>query len=229
MLRIHQVGNMLPTSFIVDPSAEFMPGMAAQLTVIGNQVMATVSDGSAPIGVIDEIRTKAFSSVSWNEVIIVPADGVLDSQNQLVTAVSIKAELANPNISASSFISTVKVNLNPRNGVIEFLPGTVLNYDLTGEGYPNAIRTIVNYTYQIPNIPGDDSTLGSGRMTVWFGRMFISTDQYETNQVYPVNRALFISETGLFTTRRPSEFHPMVAIVTGPPTSSNAMLELLWL
>ena len=75
MLRLVQVGNTFPVSFICDPSAvsalEF-----SELTVIGNQVMATVSNGTAPIGVIDDIKTKAFTNVSWNETIIVPAVGV---------------------------------------------------------------------------------------------------------------------------------------------------------
>ena len=57
MLRLVQVGNSLPASFICDPSAEFQPGQVAELTVIGNQVMATVSNGTAPIGIIDDIKT----------------------------------------------------------------------------------------------------------------------------------------------------------------------------
>ena len=228
MLRLVQVGNNLPASFICDPSAEFQPGQVAELTVIGNQVMATVSNGTAPIGVIDDIKTKAFTNVSWNEVVIVPAVGVPDSGGTLVTPVDIKAELKKPNIVASSFNSTVNVYLNPINGVITFLAGTPLNFDLMGTGQPNAIRTIVNYTYQVANIPGDDSTQGSGRMTVWFNRMFFQTDQYETNQQYPVRANLFVSETGFLTTRKPSPNHPAVGMVTAPPTPMNSMLEILW-
>lgn len=221
-----QVGNTLPANFICDPSAEFQPGMIAELTVIGNQIMATVSNGTAPIGIIDDIKTKAFTNVSWNEVIIVPAMGVL-SGSDLVTPIDIKAELRKPNITASSFNSTVDVVLNPVNGVITFIAGTKLNFDLTGSGTPNAIRAIVNYTYQVANIPGDDSTQGSGRMTVWFNRMFFQTDQYETNQQYPVRANLYCSEIGLLTTRRPSAIHPAIAMVTAPPTPMNPMIEAL--
>lgn len=227
MLRLVQVGNALPASFICDPSAEFQPGMLAELTVLGNQVVATVSNGTAPIGIIDDIRTKAFSSVSWNEVRTVPAVGTLVG-GKYITTVDIKAELSHPNVSPASFISTVDVQLISLNGVIVFPAGTELNYDLLGTGTPNAIRTIVNYTYQIPNIPGDDSTIGSGRITVWFNRMFAQTDQYETNQVYPVKANLYCSETGLFTTRRPSAIHPAIAMVTAPPTPMNQMIELLF-
>ncbi len=228
MLRLVQVGNTLPAQFIVDPSAEFQPGQIAELTVIGNQVMATVSNGTAPLGLIDDIKTKAFTNVSWNEVVIVPAVGVPGPGGTIVTPVDIKAELKKPNIISNSFNSTVDVVLNPINGVITFLAGTPLNFDLTGTGQPNAIRTIVNYTYQVANIPGDDSTQGSGRVTVWFSRMFAQTDQYETNQQYPVKANLYVSEVGFLTTRRPSNIHPAVAMVTAPPTPMSPMIEFLW-
>lgn len=228
MLRLIQVGNALPASFICDPSASFQPGQIAELTVIGNQVMATVSNGTAPIGVIDEIKTRAFTNVSWNEVIIVPAFGVLNADNILVTPIDIKAELKKPNIVPSSFNSVIKVALNPVNGVITFVAGTPLNFDMTGTGSFNAIRTIVNYTYQVANIPGDDSTAGSGRMTVWFNRMFFQTNQYESNQQYPVRANLYCSETGFLTTRRPSTIHPAIGMVTAPPTPMHPMLEVLF-
>lgn len=228
MLRLVQVGNTLPASFICDPSCEFQPGMIAELTVIGNQVMATVSNGTAPIGIIDDIKTRAFTNVSWNEAVLVPAVGVPGPGGTIITPVDIKAELRKPNIISSSFNSDVDVVLNPVNGVVTFLAGTALNYDLTGTGTPNAIRAIVNYTYQVANIPGDDSTQGSGRMTVWFNRMFLQTDQYETNQQYPVRANLYVSENGFLTTRRPSAIHPAVAMVTAPPTPMNPMIELLY-
>lgn len=228
MLRLVQVGNTLPASFIVDPSAEFQPGQIAELTVIGNQVMATVSNGTAPLGIIDDIKTRAFTNVSWNEAVIIPAVGVLGPGGQLVTPIDIKAELKKPNIISSSFTSTVDVQLNPVNGVVTFLAGTPLNIDLVGMGQPSGIKAIVNYTYQVANIPGDDSTQGSGRVTVWFNRMFFQTDQYETNQQYPVKANLYVSEVGFLTTRRPSNIHPAIGMVTAPPTPMNPMIECLW-
>jgi hypothetical protein len=200
--------------------------MCAELTVLGNQVMATVSNGTAPLGIIDDIKSRAFTNVSWNETVIVPAVGVM-SGGRYVTPIDIKAELRRPNILSSSFTSTVPVTLNPVNGVITFLAGTPLNIDITGTGQPNGIKTIVNYTYQVANIPGDDSTQGSGRVTVWFSRMFFQTDQFESNQQYPVKANLYVSEVGLLTTRRPSSIHPAIAMVTAPPTPVNPMLEAL--
>ena len=202
--------------------------MFAELTVMGNQVKATVSNGTAPIGIIDDVKTKAFTNVSWNETIIVPAVGVPGPNNTIVTPVDISKELRRPNIVSSSFSSTVKVKLNPINGIITFIAGTPLNLDASGSGYPNAIKTIVNYTYQVANIPGDDSTAGSGRMTVWFERMFFQTDQYETNQQYPVRANVYVSELGLATTRRPSLIHPAVGMVTAPPMPMSPLVEILF-
>ena len=228
MFRIVQSGTSLPAQFICDPSATFQAGQCAELTVIGNQVMATVSNGTAPLGIIDDVKTTAFTSISWNEVIMVPAVGVPGPGGKIITPVDIKAELKHPNVSPRSFKSTVNVLLNPTNGIITFVAGTELNFDLTGSGNPNAIRTIVNYTYQVPNIPGDDSTAGTHRMTVWYQRMFFQTDQFESNVAYPVKANVYVSETGLFTTRRPSKIHPAVGMVTAPPSSMNIFLEVLW-
>lgn len=220
--------NSLPVSFICDPSAQFVPGQVAELIVLGNQVMATVSNGTAPIGIIDDIKTRAFTNVSWNEAVVVPAVGISGPGGQLVSTADIKMELRKPNITASSFTSTVDVVLNPINGVITFVAGTPLNIDLTGGGVPNGIKTIVNYTYQIANVPGDDSTAGSGRVTVWYQRMFCQVDQFETNQSYPVRANLFVSEHGLFTTRQPSPQHPAIGSVSAPPTSLSPLLELIF-
>lgn len=228
MLRLAQIGNSLPASFICDPSAQFQPGMIAELTVMGNQVMATVSNGTAPIGIIDDIKTTSFTNVSWNETVLVSVEGVTGPNGQLVSPFDIKAELANPHVLKNSFTSTVKVSLNSINGVITFPIGTLLNIDMTGDGIPNGIKAIVNYTYQVPNIPGDDSTQGSGRMTVWYDRGFFITDQFETNQQYPVRANLYVSEFGLLTTRRPSQIHPAIGMVTAPPTPTNPSLEIIW-
>ena len=100
---------------------------------------------------------------------------------------------------------------------------------MAGTGTPDSIRTVVNYTYQVPNVPGDDSTFASGRVTVWFQRIIAATDQFETNQRYPINANLFVSESGLFTTRQVSPNHAAIAMVTGSPTSYQNNIELLYL
>lgn len=228
MLRLVQVGNSLPFSFAVDPNSEFQPGQIAQLNVMGNQIVCGVSDGTAPIGIIDDIKTNSFTSASIDEEITVPTIGVM-SNGRLVTAVDIKTELENPSIVERSFLTDVDVLLIPRNGVIVIPQGTPLNFDSEGSGIFDSVRVVVSYTYQVPNVPGDDSTMGSGRVTIWFQRIIAQTDQFETNQRYPLNANLFVSETGLLTTRMPSPNHAGVAIVTAPPTSLQTSLEFLWL
>lgn len=228
MLRIIQSGNSLPFSYICDPNSEFQPGMLAQLNAFGNQIVCGVSDGTAPIGIIDDIKTNSFTAASVDEVVIVQVAGVL-SGSEFVAPTDLKTELANPNVLAKSFMSDIDVELIPRNGVIVIPAGTPLNFDLAGTGTPDSIRVVVNYTYQVPNIPGDDSTQGSGRVTIWFQRIICQTDQFETNQRYPLNANLFCSESGLFTTRMPSPNHAAIAIVQAPPTSVHGSLELLYL
>jgi hypothetical protein len=233
MLRLIATGNSLPYSVPVDPSAEFEPGCVGQLTVIGNQVLGTLSNGTAPFGIIDDIKTKAFTAVSWDETVIAlvnPAQQQSGPNNTIITNCDIKVELNNPNVLGDSFVSIpVDVQLKERNGVVIFPIGTILNYDLLGTGVPNAIKTNVRYMYQIPNIIGDDSTSASRRMTIWFQRMLLSTDRYETNQVYPINANLFVSEIGLFTTRQPAPNYPAIGIVISPPTPILGFLDLMWL
>src|SRR4029077_9006726 len=115
MWRIIQTGNSLPYSWPVDPSAEFEPGTVAQLIVQGNQIVATVSDGTAPIGVIDDVKSRSFTTNVWDETIIVAAPGVPGPGGTLITPFDIKKELKNPNVLPSSFISIpVDVQLIPR-------------------------------------------------------------------------------------------------------------------
>ena len=231
MLRLIEIFNTIPFSFPVSPSAQFQPGFVAQLTVEGQQVVANVSNGLAPIGIIDDMKTRAFTANAWDETLIVPvANPVMNGNNQLVNPFDCKVELVNPNVLPSSFISIpVPCQLIPRNGVVVFPAGTVLNYDLIGSGTPNAIKTNVRYTYQQPNIIGDDSTFGSNRVTVWINRGLFATDCFETNQDFPVNANLFVSELGFLTTRQPAPNYPGVAIVTGPPSAIDASLQFLWL
>lgn len=229
-LKIVQVGNSLPVSYPVDPTAEFEPGMIAQLYLRGNNLVCGVSDGRSPFGIIDDFKTRAFTAPAIDEEVIVSVPMAVQQDGRLVTSTNIKWELNNPNIIPSSFItSPVDVALFARNGMVEFPAGTPLNFDLDGDGIPDSIRTVVSYTYQIPNVSGDDSTIGSGHVTVWFQRGIFQSDLYETNQRYPVNSILFVSENGKLTTSRPNEDYPGVAMVTGPPTAAFSSLEFMWL
>lgn len=231
MLRLVQPGNALPTQFPVDPDAIFEPGQIGQLGVMGQTIVCGVSDGTIPIGILDDIKTVAFTAPAIDEDVRVQAVGVVDpNTNKLVSAVDVAKQLKNPNIVPSSFTTNpVDVELVERNGVVIFPAGTELNFDMDGDGIADAFQTTVSYSYQIPNVPGDDSTQPSGKVTIWFQRMIAITDKFETNQRYPVGANLFVSESGLLTTRQVSAEHPGIALVTGPPTSIFRSLEFMWL
>lgn len=232
VFRIVQAGNALPIQWPVDPSAEFQPGMIGQLGMLGNQIVCGVSDGSAPIGIIDDYRTNAFSAPSIDEIVLlyVPPTARSIQSGRPVLNIDFPKNLENPNIMLSSFTTNpVSVELVARNGVVIFPAGTPLNFDQDGDGELDSIRTVVSYTYQVPNIPGDDSTAGNGRVTIWFTRLIGQTDQFETNQRYPVGAILFTSECGLFTTRQSNPKYPGFGIVTGPPTSVFGLLEFMTL
>ena len=230
MLRLIEIFNTIPFSFPLDVSASFQPGTIGQLTMIGNQVVATVSNGLSPIGIIDDIKTRAYTSNAWDESIVVPVANTNIVNNQLVSAYDMKVELQNPNVLPSSFVSIpVPCQLIPRNGVVCFPAGTPLNYDLLGTGVPNAVKTLVRYTFQIPNIIGDDSTVGSNRVTLWMNRGLFSTDCFETSQDFPVNGNLFVNEYGFLTTRQMAPNYPAIGIVIGPPSAIDAQLQFLWL
>lgn len=227
MFKIMQSGNSLPYSWPVDQNSQFQPGMLAQLNTFGNNIVVGVSDGSCPIGVIDDVKSNAFTAPSIDEVIIVPAIGTGSPPRSVM---DIKAELQSPNLVPSSFISNpIDVELIPRNGVILFPAGTLLNFDASGNGVPDSIRTVVSYTYQIPNIPGDDSTISSGRVTVWYSRLIGQTTMYETNVPYAVNCSLFCNENGLWTSRQATPDTPGIGICLAPPSSIFGTLEFLFL
>src|SRR5690606_29417878 len=134
---IVQAGNSLPLSFPVDPNAEFQPGMIGQLGTMGNNIVCGVSDGTCPLGIIDEIKTRAFTAPSIDEIVIatVPAVARTIIGGRSYTTIDVQSSLQNSNILASSFTTNpVDAALNAKNGVLIFPEGTELNFDLDGDG-----------------------------------------------------------------------------------------------
>lgn len=229
MLRLIQVGNALPFSYPVDPSSTFEPGQIGQLKQVGQDIVAGLSDGTAPIGIIDDVRTAAFTNTAIDEVVLISATGVLDAYGKYVSTADAKTELNNANIVASSFVSdTENLILNPVNGVITAPAGTELNFDVDGDGLPDSIKVIVSYVYNVTSLPGDDTTIGSNRLTIWFTRGIYATDQFDTKQRYPLGAALFVNESGKLTTKQITPQHPPVGVVTGPPSALVNSLEFMW-
>lgn len=232
MLKIIHSNSGLPISYPVHPSAEFEPGMFGQLTTIGNDIMVTVSDGTCPLGIIDDSRTNSFTRPMIDEIIQieVDSDDIEENENGYkVNSRDVTGYLKNPYILESSFISDVGIILNPINGVVTVPAGTVLNDDADGNDVLDGFKIICNYIYRIANKPGDDTTIGSQRVTIHYTRGFYATDQFDTRQIYPLNATLYVGLDGRLTTEQPTAGHPGVAFVTAPPSAIESSLELVLL
>lgn len=228
MLRCLQSGTGRPISYPVDPNATFQPGMIAQIKVLGNDIVAGVSDGIAPFAIIDDVRDTAFVRPAIDEVVIIEAGAVEYDGYFYRASVESKQELDNPHIVASSFVSDVSgLKLNAINGVLVAPAGTKLNYTTPDSEFPNAIKAIVRYSYNVPNMPGEDTTGGSGRVTLWFTRGIFETDQYEMVP-YAATANLYVSANGKLTTVNSIPNQPVVGMVIVPPTAHNSGLEFLW-
>tara|TARA_R110002110_G_scaffold125638_6_gene303888 strand:+ start:727 stop:1422 length:696 start_codon:yes stop_codon:yes gene_type:complete len=231
MLRVVHTGTGLPASYPLDPTSEFESGMVAQLKIIGNDIVAGVSDGTAPLGLIDDVRTSAFTKAQVDEVVIIEVNTlhIGESNGVRVSLTNQNGPLEFPHINRNSFTSTLTVTLNDVNGIITVPTGTPLNYDSDGDGDFNAFKVVVSYVYRIATKPGDDSTVGSGRITVHYQRGIYATDQFDTLQLYPLNANLYVGVDGKLTTEQPTENHPAIAWVSGPPSAANGTLEFMWL
>jgi hypothetical protein len=230
MLKTIHIGGSLPVSFPCDPTATFLPGVFAQLKLYGNDVVAGISDGLSPLGIIDDIRATSFTQPAVDEIVVIKGADIQTDGYSYYTGVEVKQELKNANLLQSSFVADYEgLILNTVNGILTLPAGSKLNYDLDGDRKPDSVRTIVNYVYNVPNIPGDDSTMGSGRITIYYSRGIYSTDQFDTLQRYPINCTLFVNEQGKLTSKQLSPNHPGIAICLSPPTAVNNDIQFMLL
>ena len=201
--------------------------MVAQLFTVGNNIVVGVSDGSACIGILDDIVTSAFCAPVVDEVVVIPVVGIWVGDGY-VSAVDAQQMLRFANIIRSSFVSDVEgLILYEVNGVLFAPAGTRLNYDSNGDGVVDSIRAMVSYMYYIERMSGDNTTIGSGRATFHFARGIYETDQFDTKQRYVVNATLFCNAQGYLTTAQEKPTNPGIAIVTGPPSPLNSTLEFM--
>lgn len=235
MLRPIHVGRNWPTQRPLDPNATFLPGMIGQHKLVGNEIVLGVSDGIAPFGIIEDVREVAHVRPVIDEIVLVtPSESEIDMSTGVpLLAVDKIAFLKNANILQYSFASDIAgVELIAVNGAVNIVAGTALNARISPVSTTNdSVMIRARYSYYVPNRPGDDSTLGSNKVTVWpnpSGCIF-ATDQYETAVPYPLNAALYVSSGGRLTSEQLMDSQPAVAMVCVPPTSVNPMLEFMWL
>jgi len=202
--------------------------MIAGLIELGGDIFATVSDGCniPPIGIIDDAKTEAFSKPSMDEYVFIPASGVPDGYGNLISTVDVMGTLENTNIIPSTFVSSLDVLLNPRNGIIQVPAGSTLTTIDTTDPARTGFEILVSYAYQIPDLPGEDTTAGSGRLSVHIFRGIYGTDQFDPVVDYPLNSPLYTGRDGRLTTEPNG---PIVGIVTGPPSILVNELEFMWL
>jgi hypothetical protein len=230
LLKVIHAGNAMPMSLPIDPTAEFEPGVFAQLGLIGNDTVASVSDGTAPLGLIDDVRTTAFTRPKVDEIVVINVSSTeVDDNGDTVNSEDVTGVLEFPNIIDSSFTSTLSVVLNNVNGIVTVPAGTELNYDSDNDGINDSFRLVTNYIYRVAGRPGDDTTIGTGRITIHYQRGIYATDQFDTTQVYPLNATLYVGLDGKLTSSQPTDDHPGVALCTGPPSATMGTLEFMLL
>jgi hypothetical protein len=230
LLKVIHAGNAMPMSLPIDPTAEFEPGVFAQLGLIGNDTVASVSDGTAPLGLIDDVRTTAFTRPQVDEIVVINVSSTeVDDNGDTVNSEDVTGVLEFPNIIDSSFTSTLSVVLNNVNGIVTVPAGTELNYDSDDDGVNDSFRLVTNYIYRVAGRPGDDTTVGTGRITIHYQRGIYATDQFDTTQVYPLNATLYVGLDGKLTSSQPTDDHPGVALCTGPPSATIGTLEFMLL
>jgi len=216
----------------VDPNCQFEPGQILGLVSFGGEVLMSRSDGTTimPYGIADDVKTTVYTKPSVNErVFVKPPTQIIgqDYSGNPVLVAPHSTELKASSIVSASFKSDVDLSLHPINGTVEFPTGTALNYDSQGNGVYDSIVAIVSYSYEIAGVPGDDTTRGSGKVTVWNRRGEYIVDQFDTLATYPLNGPLYCCD-GKFTTNPPCENAPVLGMVTGPPSTLTATLQLLW-
>jgi len=227
MLRIIETFNNLPQAYQVDPDSNFEPGQIGSLRVRSGNVVVGISDGLHPEGIIDDIKTEKYRTVKWEEEIIASVEDFGMKDSAVTTAKDIKCQLEKSHIIVKSFISTVPVTLIPMNGVVIIPAGTICNHVLdTSNNFANAIRFSCNYAYNIP-ANYDDSTVSSGRVTVWNKMMIAETDMFDTTAKYDRYSSLY-TINGLLTTNRPSYECKCIGFVLNEPKSNYAVVRFMF-
>lgn len=209
----------------VDPSATFESGQIAGLIEINGELFVTVSDGDSipPIGVIDDNKTSAFTGTVVEELQIVPsATQVVNGV--LVSTVDVMGALDETNIIESSFSSNFDLILNPKKGTFIIPAGTPVNFD---DGTTIGFEVISSYRFTIVDFPGDDTTDGSGQISIHFNRGIFTTNVFDTLAVYAPGQPLFVNSEGQLTSLETAS--PMVAIALQPSSSINNELMFMWL
>jgi hypothetical protein len=209
----------------VDPSARFEAGQIAGLIQINNELFITVSDGKTipPIGVLDDSKISAFSGTTVDEIQIVPA-ATKEKNGILVSTVDVMGALNETNIIESTFTADLDIVLNPKKGIFIIPAETPVNYD---DGSKIGFQVTASYRFQIVDYPGDDSTDGSGQVSIHFNRGIFVTNIFDVLSTYYPGCPLYVDVEGQLTSQETES--PVVAIALQPASALTNELMFMWL
>lgn len=220
------LADPLIQSLPVDPAAVFEPGQIFGIVEINGEIFGTVSDGVTipPIGIVDDVRTSAFSGTVKDEVSVIAAPSTVTPDGKMVSTHDVMGGLQETNIIANSFTCNFDVILDPKKGTFIIPAGTDLNYD---DGTTMGFEIVCSYRYQIVGAPGLDSTIGTGQVAIHFKRGTFSTNMFDITAMYSPGCPLFVNGEGMLTSQETGS--PMVAIALQPSTAINGELVFMWL
>jgi len=197
--------------FLVSPTLVAEAGMLGTLngtstgspTGLPQVVLTTGTD--ALIGIIDENKTTQFLATVQNEFVN-------------TTGGALTVNLNNANLVAGTFATGTAV---------AFLTSAA-NGTVTG-----TTAGTVSYSYVIPGKAGDDTTLASGKCTLWLQEGEYATDVYEIAtstsglQAYTVGNPLYASANSKLTTvvSNLGSGNTLVGFVTKSPSAGNPFLN----
>jgi len=197
--------------FLVSPTLVAEAGMLGTLngTTTGSPTglpMVVLTTGTdALIGVIDENKTTQFVATVQNEFTNTTGGGL-------------SVNLNNANLVPGTFAT----------GTASAFLTSAANGTVTG-----TVAGTVSYSYIIPGKAGDDTTLASGKCTLWLQEGEYATDVYEVAtstsglQAYTVGTALYASANSKLTTvvSNLGTGNTVVGFVTKTPSAGNPFLN----
>jgi len=196
--------------FLVNPSDTFEAGQIGYLlgTMTGSPQglpQVNVSDGTIAtlVGIIDDNKNTQFLATVQNESVVTGTTVAFAHAN------IISGTLTVTGTSPAAALS----NVNYVNGTADV--GTA---------------GVVSYSYIIPGKAGDDTTLASGKCTLWLQSGEYSTDVYEVASsagvlyAYAVGTALYASANGKLTETQVGS-GALVGYVTKSPSAGNTYLN----
>lgn len=194
---------------LVDPNAEFLPGMGAALTNVGGKTVVTTHDGNAStpvLGLFVSSKANSFYKATSEKFVAGNATYTITLKNANVRDVRITT------LTGAAFTGTYTVNNT--NGIIT----------VTAQGnIANGETGIVYYSYKDLTVLGFDQTLGSGRVAILESNTEVALLVYDTSQAYTLGGTVSINANGLVSSAGTSS---AIGFVTKVPTVDNPELHV---